>query len=242
MAFFAIAAIAAGQPTPADVGKAIGPHSVRPPIGDADRRPTDSPAQAAARALLETRGQPRMVAPTYYGASGPPREIDGKTETVGIDIVDTYGDQAFPPEQLAIVGSVIDANSYLSVTRDFVYSDFNVKVEEVLRQDKGDTVRAGDTLTTWRRGGAIRFGSGHVMDFVTSGKGFPITGERYVFFLWGRWPDMHGRYEISTAYQLTGGVAQGLDRAFSGYDNVPEEQFPETVKAAIASPKTSPKK
>ena len=79
------------------------------------------------------------------------------------------------------------------------------------------------------------------MNFVIYHKGFPVTGERYVLFL-SRWPDIRGRCEITVGYQLTGGVVQGLDRAFSGYDNVPEEQFLETVKAAIASPKTSPKK
>ena len=114
------------------LGDVISKHSAKPPVTD-DRRPADPPAQAAARAILEAHTLNEWGT---YGFSGPPKEIDGKTETVAMLMIDTIWDESFPPTALVVIGSILDGDSFVTAARHSVYSDYHVRVEEVLRQDK----------------------------------------------------------------------------------------------------------
>ena len=175
---------------------------------------------------------------TYNTIADPGLLVGGKARSGGLRIVD-YGGviQAFPSfANCVVIGSVRKAAAFVSQDRTSVYSDFTIEVESILKQDRLQPVAETSQVIGDRQGGSIRFPSGHITDFMVRGEGYPAVGARYVFFL-ARWEDQVGHYNISTAYQLNGGKVYPIDdrRPYTDYEGVPEEQFLQSVRSAIAS-------
>jgi hypothetical protein len=248
-------AFAQSQPQTAAVARkgpeipAASRHSAKAPLGDSEAVPVESSVRARGRAIAEQHG-----AGTYPAIVDPGLTVNGRTEDWILSIVDYYGDRGgdFRSDSNSVVtGAVTGATSFLSRDRTWVYSDFDVKVEGVLKQDSTQPVVEGETLLGYRGSGAIKFPSGHITDYITQGEGFPGVGDRYVFFL-SRWPDqVGGRYYISTAYQLKDGLVYPLDLNVNGgatepgkhvmgvqyseYEEMKEDTFMEKVRDAIAA-------
>ena len=159
---------------------------------------------------------------------------NGKVEDTSVTILDSIGEVAIPDSQCVIIGVVSDAAAFLSPNRKYVYSEFQVKVETVLKEDRVQPVSPGASVVTNRTGGSLRFPSGHITHYVIHGDGFPVVGGRYVFFL-TRGDGMVGRYYILVAYQLKDGSVFGLDDAGwnSSHNGMAEEPFLNEVRASI---------
>jgi hypothetical protein len=108
-----------------------------------------------------------------------------------------------------VVGEVTDANAYLSEDKTNVYSEFTVRIEEILKNSTSVPLAAGTSVTTVRTGGAVRFPSGKVIQRGFGGKPFPLIKARYVFFL--AYESNEQDYPIVTAYELRGGAVSPLD-------------------------------
>lgn len=153
------------------------------------------------------------------------------------------------------VGEVTDARGYLSEDKTNVYSEFTVRVEEVLKNDGAEPISAGASVVTERTGGRVRFSSGRVASIYVSGQSMPRVGHRYVFFLGfnpyeantksltGPRGDM--RRHILTAYELRAGRVFPLDHAggknFQDHKGKDETAFLDELRRSIANlPQTSP--
>ncbi len=149
------------------------------------------------------------------------------------------GLKAIPVAQgdLVVVGQVFDAQAYLSNNKKGVYSEFGVRLDAVLKNDKRSPVSPGETITVERAGGSVRFPSGSVQRFrVYSSQRMPQLGRRYLFFL-GRGRGADG-WTIVTGYELSEGRVVALDttRKFSDHDGTAEDVFIKSVKDAISAP------
>jgi hypothetical protein len=206
-----------------------------PPLGDSERRPFESAVQASGRATIERL----MGGPDFSGFFGTVEDPgltgkNGDQEDTSFSILDNIGEEAIPDAQCVVIGIASDATAFLSPNRKYVYSEFRVKVESVLKQDPSEPVNPGDSVVTNRTGGSLRFPSGHITHYVIYRNGFPAVGGRYVFFL-SRWGGMVGRYFISAAYQLKDGTVLGLDDngPYANHNGMAEEAFLNEVRTAI---------
>lgn len=106
-----------------------------------------------------------------------------------------------------VVGQVLKAKAFLSNDKTGIYSEFEVSVEQVLKNDNATPVFQGGSVTAERKGGRVRFPSGRLITYGNRGQGMPKTGQRCVFFL-ERNAD---QYTILTAYELQAGKVRPLD-------------------------------
>jgi hypothetical protein len=118
---------------------------------------------------------------------------------------------ALPATQSAavIVGEVTNAQAYLSEDKTAIYSEFTVRIDEVLKNNSAVALAPNGSITTVRNGGAVRFPSGKVIQRGSGGKPFPLSQRKYVFFL--SYESEGDDYPIITAYELSGGLVSPLD-------------------------------
>jgi hypothetical protein len=156
---------------------------------------------------------------------------------VGLPALPAYRSDA------VVVGEVLDAGAYLSNDKTGVYSEFTIKLSDVLKNDSSPLTR-GSSLVAERLGGRVRFPSGEVLPVQIVGQGMPRAGRRYVFFL--KRDDQGQAYNILTAYELRAGKVLPLDGAktrggghpweFDKYEGWDEGAFIDAVRAEIANP------
>lgn len=106
-----------------------------------------------------------------------------------------------------VVGQVENAAAFLSNDKTGTYSEFVVRIEQVLKNDSVTPVFQGGLVTAERNGGRVRFPSGRLITYGNRGQGMPKIGQRYVFFL----ERNAEQYTILTAYELQAGKVRPLD-------------------------------
>lgn len=141
-----------------------------------------------------------------------------------------------------LIGEVAEARAFLSNDKSGVYSEFTIRVSEVLKNDS--PVAVGESITAERLGGRVKFRSDKVLPVRVMGQGMPRAGRKYVLFL--KRIDEEKHYQLLTAYELKGGRVSALDGAkpagggsqwkFDKYEGWDEEVFLKTVREAIATP------
>lgn len=158
----------------------------------------------------------------------------GAVESVFFDERD-FGLPALPVSQseAILLGSVVDAQAYLSNDKTGVYSEFNVAIEEMLKNSVSAPLSIKSIVSMEREGGAVRYPSKDKYVYRISGQGMPRIGKRYVFFLKATEPPQ--TFEIITAYELRGGRVVPLDSAqqFDAYKNVEEAVFLNGLRNAV---------
>ena len=122
----------------------------------------------------------------------------------------------------------------MSQEHTFVYSDFHIQIESVLK-DRSRRLAEGSSILGYRQGGAMRFPSGHISKFIILHQGFPGVNGHYLFFLERYRQVETSRYYIATAYQLKDGEVFPIDDAFVRYEHASETEF---LKKALESIRT----
>jgi hypothetical protein len=141
------------------------------------------------------------------------------------------------------IGQVIAAQAHLSNDRTRVYSEFQVRVEEVLKNDNIGPLVSGGLITTERAGGRVRFSSGKTLLRGSYGRSMPRLERRYLFFL--KYNNQGQDYSIITAYELRDRRVFPLDGSRKGseetpafaanrtYENAEEASFVREVQSAM---------
>jgi hypothetical protein len=85
---------------------------------------------------------------------------------------------------LVVVGQVTDTAAYLSSDRTHVYTEVEVRLEEVLKTSADSGTVAGGSVVLDRIGGSIKLRTGQIVsdDSRIASLGMPRTGSRCVFF------------------------------------------------------------
>lgn len=126
----------------------------------------------------------------------------------------THWDSGLSPLPIAnsdavIIGMVTEAQAHLSNDRTSIYSDFNVRVEEVLKNQENLSFPVGAVNSAERYGGAVRFRSGSILRYEVNGQGMPRVGGRYLLFL--KRLDQEPNFSIVTGYDVTAQTVSPLD-------------------------------
>jgi hypothetical protein len=217
-------------PTPTRPSK----HSALPPTAaELNGNSYESPADVARRHEREARHR------GFYRQAvlDPGAPAGGDPETSHFTFFEYYGAiDPFPASAATVViGTVVAGQSYVSSDRTYVYSDYKVQVDSILKQDPTAKLTTGAQVTVSRPGGRVRFPSGHVTHFLIMGMGFPKVGAKYVLFL--SKPDPDGIvYEVATAYELDSSLVQPLDDYEPQFEGMDSTTFLAKVKDAIANP------
>ncbi len=109
-----------------------------------------------------------------------------------------------------LLGEVIRVQPYFSSDKTSIYSEFTVRVEEIVRNDKLGHLKTGRLATIEREGGCLRLPNGRTLLHRIEKQNLPFSGKRYVFFLKLR---EKADYIIVFAYELLEGAVFPLDDA-----------------------------
>jgi hypothetical protein len=158
----------------------------------------------------------------------------------GLQAVTLFNDWSFRVTELpagasglVVVGRVGDAQTFLSPDGRGVYTEYQVRVDEVLK-DSAASVAAGDTIAVDRVGGRVRYPSGDIVTYAVEGQGVLRGGRRYLLFL----ERTEENLSVMTGYELQGKKVRPLDHAqkFKKFEGVDEDAFLNQVRAAAAPP------
>ena len=127
-----------------------------------------------------------------------------------------------------VTGQVLDAEAHRSDNKMNIFSNLNVRVNEVWK----GSLALGDVVTVQRIGGYVIYPSGRKVLFRLTGNGMPAVGARYVFFLKAVGDD----YSILTAYELASDGVMPLDnsRQFEDYKGFTEKDFLASLRSALS--------
>lgn len=146
-------------------------------------------------------------------------------------------------KSIAIVIAEIDqARAFLSEDQTDVYSEFRVKVDEVLKNDNQNPISMGKTVVVERKGGRVRLPSGKIAVSLVTHQEMPRLSGRYVLFLTHNFPSggqIEGYY-LLTGYELRGGHVFALDSVSAGhpiakYNGVEENAFITDLRNVVAN-------
>lgn len=221
-----------------DLARMPSKHSGSLPRAEFGQPSTETPAKQTHRQRRESRR--RNFLPFI---SDPGKLVEGHQETTTLTIIDAIRIETveqFPTSFSAavIIGTVVDAQGFVSQDRTYVYSDFRIRIDEILRQDSNAHLLTGGEVTALRPGAAVYFPSGHIRRFVVFGHGMPKVGAQYVFFFWRPDADLP-EYEVHEggAYELKNGKVYPLDNEGAKFEGMDASQFLGQVKAEIAASK-----
>jgi hypothetical protein len=180
------------------------------------------------------------------------KRYDGAKNAIGenIEVVSSSrhwaeGLPALPVQQsdAIVIGQVKKAEAFVTDERTAVYSEFEVQVSDILKNDGGSPLILGSSLTAGREGGRVRTPSGRIGIFFTNGMGLPRVGKRYVLFLSHQFPygdKQDGDFYIVTAYELKAGSVYPIDNPGGGthpiarkYKDADEVTFLEDLQRAL---------
>jgi hypothetical protein len=162
------------------------------------------PIDPEKRALREARG--KKYAKSMF-------RVHPEDPSENTAIVDTV-DRSLPAlpvmrSNLVVLGDVLAANAYLSNDQTGIYSEFSIRVEDVLKNEDLEPLTNGCLIDIEREGGRVRFPSGRIHWYSVDKENMPLVGRRYVFFLTRG--SQEEAFHILTAYELRGGKVVVLD-------------------------------
>ena len=108
---------------------------------------------------------------------------------------------------VVVTGEITSSEALLSNDLSGVYSEFTVRVQEVLKNSTTATIVPGSSITTERRGGRVKVPSGQIIRYGIAGQDMPRQGQTYLLFLKAN----EEQHTIVTAYQLVSGRVVPLD-------------------------------
>jgi hypothetical protein len=168
--------------------------------------------------------------------------VDGDTETTDLKIYDYAGGmiRTLPAGTSAavIIGTVLSGKAYLFHDHSYVYTDYSIRIDEILKPDAAAGLVVGGQLVAYRPGGAIRFPAGHVRNVLNQGQGYPKVGSQYLFFL--SRPDVNIReygMTLFATYELSNGQVFPLDDGMDQYEGKSQAVLLDQVKKLIAASK-----
>lgn len=131
-----------------------------------------------------------------------------------------------------VVGQVASSKAHRSENKKNVFSEFEVRVDEVLKGN--NVVSESSMIIVERLGGYLKYPNGRKVLLFIPGFGMPAVGTRNVFFL----KNLSPGFSIVTAYELNPNGILALDQSkqFRQFHGQSEATFLTTLRNAIPSP------
>jgi hypothetical protein len=202
----------------------------RAPVADYDAPEPDDPDKRAKRKARNERHNNSLL-----GVKGGLNAAPGSGDEIVLINDWEVSTPKLPVAQsdVVVVGVITGANAYISSDRNGVYSEFSLRVEEILKKDGAWAASAGEVVSVERPGGRVRYPSGRVEWYHIALQELPQVSHKYVLFLKRVDEDS---FSIVTGYELREGHAYALDSAsqFRALDGTDEAPFLQSVKDALA--------
>jgi hypothetical protein len=148
-----------------------------------------------------------------YNIPGPSvQELGENSETAIWDLPETHfqkNPMPFDASDAVVVGTVNAGQAYLSNDRRNIYSEFKLKLQEIIKTSDAPYLRVADSIDIQRKGGAVRLPSGKVLTRAALADSMPEVGNRYLLFL--KFNRDAEDYGVLTGYQLEGNEVYRLD-------------------------------
>lgn len=137
--------------------------------------------------------------------------------------------------EVVIVGEVLKAGAHLSNNKNGIYSEFTVRVDEVLKDRRTLPLTPGGLVAVERLGGAVVYPAGNKRIIRVAGQNMPRNKRRYVLFL--NATEYDHDFSLLTGYELREGKVFPLDNSIrmNAYKEMAEEFFLNHVREAIAN-------
>lgn len=118
-----------------------------------------------------------------------------------------------------ILGEVTNAQAHLSDDETNIYSEFTVRLVEILKHDRQRRLNIGDDVIVERSGGRVRLPSGKVIVSRTNHQDLPHVGKSYLLFLTHAFAggSADEDFHILTGYELRNGQVFPLDKLNRGH-------------------------
>lgn len=162
----------------------------------------------------------------------------GEMASEGYDIHTHWniGLPAFPvsQSQVIVIGEVADAEAFLSEDRTGVYSEFSIRVIDILKNKTAFPLTVGGLMVTEREGGVVRLKSGSLFPVRINDQGMPRIDRRYLLFL--KHDSEQKAYHIVTGYELNSDKVVPLDAGdqFNAYRSRDVHAFLNSVQETVA--------
>jgi hypothetical protein len=129
---------------------------------------------------------------------------------------------ALPVERSAavVIGTVRSAHAYVTPDKTGIYSEFQVAIETVVKNDPNTIIKDGTTITVERNGGRARMPSGKIVISWVSHQNMPRVGGRYLLFLTHDFQTLNDTgkdFYLLTGYELRDGQVRLLDDTQPGH-------------------------
>lgn len=200
------------------------------PVADYDAPEITDSSERTERILKNNRYDTKGVLGVTSELPG-----DGEGQSHSFDSLPYAGIPAAESE-IVVVGEILDAEAYLSNNKRGVYSEFTLRIDEVLKNGFGNVAK-GSQITFDRHGGTVRYKNGKTRVYNIRPYGMPRVGRRYVLFL--RNTEKSPNYEIITGYELkANNTVTNLDDfpQFEEYAGKDEKSFIKVVREEIMQP------
>lgn len=185
----------------------------------------------------------RKLRNSRYDGGGPVKESTPESEVTLINEIE-YPALPVADSDAIVLGEIISAQAHLSNDKKRVYSEFSVRIGELLKDNKCAPLAPNSVIATERPSGKVKFPSGHVKKYHTEGQGMPQAGRQYLFFL--KYNEERDNYYLVTAYELRDGKVFPVDGSiadkgsrkwsFDVYYDATSESFLKDVREAIKNP------
>jgi len=184
----------------------------------------------------ENPSSARVSVNKRYDDQGWVYKVINNPETAGVGrITDDPAPPPFPISEsaLIVVGDVISVNAFLSNDRGGVYTEFTIRIDELLKNSESGKA-APQKVIADREGGIVLYPNGQRVMYQSSERGLPLLGSRYLFFLKknGQSPN----YEIIASYDITGARAVQVENipSFEEFKGLDKAVFLDKVRVGIA--------
>jgi hypothetical protein len=118
--------------------------------------------------------------------------VPGVVQRIQMPLVDELG-MLTSESDLVVLGKTVQGTSHLNADKDFIYSDWNFSVEEVLKDNIHAAVQPGATILVTRPGGKLQMNGRTVYANCTDFLDFE-SGQQYLLYL--RFVPETGAYAI----------------------------------------------
>jgi len=129
---------------------------------------------------------------------------------------------ALPVERSAavVIGKIISSKAYVTPGKTGIYSEFEVLVDYIAKNDPNNPIKTDSVITVERNGGKARMPSGKIVLSWVSHQNMPREGGRYLLFLTHDFQtrnDTGKDFYILTGYELRDGQVRMLDDTPPGH-------------------------
>lgn len=129
---------------------------------------------------------------------------------------------ALPVERSAavVIGKIISSKAFLTPGKTGIYSEFEVAVDSVVKNDPDNPIKTDTKITVERNGGRVRMPSGKIVLSWVNHQNMPREGGRYVLFLTHDFQtrnDTRKDFYLLTGYELADGQVRLLDDTLPGH-------------------------